>query len=232
LLYGYDLGVIAQVIASESFKSTFKPTDNETGAVVSVFTGGAFFGAGFAGPMGDKLGRRMTILVGAVVFCLGGALQTGAQGLSYLYAGRLIAGLGVGILCMIIPVYQGELARNAYVRTACETNTDFVHVPLGTPRHSWADYRTPAIHARCRCSCSFLDLIRYIVLHQSVIEAEQLTIDRYRCRLCSYEQRAVAHVARHPGHPGGLIGCTDPPVSRVTSLVRSLPPFKCIYDIH
>lgn len=28
------------------------------------------------------------ILVGAVVFLLGGALQTGAQGLSYLYAGR------------------------------------------------------------------------------------------------------------------------------------------------
>jgi len=61
--------------------------------------------------MGDKLGRRLTILVGALVFCLGGALQTGAQALSYLYAGRLIAGLGVGILVMIIPVYQGELAH-------------------------------------------------------------------------------------------------------------------------
>lgn len=78
---------------------------------MSVFTGGAFFGAGFAGPMGDKLGRRKTILVGALVFCLGGALQTGAQGLSYLYAGRSLAGVGVGILCMIIPVYQGELAH-------------------------------------------------------------------------------------------------------------------------
>lgn len=30
LLYGYDLGVIAQVIASQSFKSEFNPTDNET----------------------------------------------------------------------------------------------------------------------------------------------------------------------------------------------------------
>ncbi|KAH7084546.1 general substrate transporter [Paraphoma chrysanthemicola] len=111
LLYGYDLGVIAQVIASQSFKTKFKPTTPEEGAVVSVFTGGAFFGAGFAGPMGDKLGRRKTILVGALIFCLGGALQTGAQGLSYLYAGRSLAGVGVGILCMIIPVYQGELAH-------------------------------------------------------------------------------------------------------------------------
>lgn len=29
-LYGYDLGVIAQVIASPSFKTKFTPTDNET----------------------------------------------------------------------------------------------------------------------------------------------------------------------------------------------------------
>ena len=30
LLYGYDLGVIAQVIASQSFNLGFHPTDNET----------------------------------------------------------------------------------------------------------------------------------------------------------------------------------------------------------
>lgn len=80
-------------------------------AVVSVFTGGAFFGAAAAGPLGDKLGRRWTIMAGALTFCLGGALQTGAQALSYLYAGRAIAGLGVGILCMIVPLYQAELAH-------------------------------------------------------------------------------------------------------------------------
>jgi MFS family permease len=79
--------------------------------VVSVFTGGAFIGAGLAGPFGDWFGRRLTILAGAVVFLVGGALQTGAQALSYLYAGRSIAGIGVGILCMIVPLYQAELAH-------------------------------------------------------------------------------------------------------------------------
>lgn len=94
MLYGYDLGVIAQVIASQSFITKFNPTKPEEGAVVSVFTGGAFFGAFAAGFLADSIGRRLTILSGAVVFCLGGSLQTGAQGLSYLYAGRSIAGLG------------------------------------------------------------------------------------------------------------------------------------------
>lgn len=87
-LYGYDLGVIAGAVNSKNFKLVFSPTANETGAVVSVFTGGAFFGAAFAGPLGDLLGRKKTILIGALVFILGGGLQTGAQALSYLYAGR------------------------------------------------------------------------------------------------------------------------------------------------
>lgn len=73
-----------------------------SGAVVSVFTGGAFFGAMFAGPFGDRLGRKKTILAGALVFLLGGGLQTGAKNLGYLYAGRLIAGAG----------YARHLVRN------------------------------------------------------------------------------------------------------------------------
>ncbi|KAF2724009.1 general substrate transporter [Polychaeton citri CBS 116435] len=111
VLYGYDLGVIAGAVASNNFNNTFAPTNNEKGAVVSVFTGGAFFGAFFAGPAGDYLGRKKTILLGAVIFLIGGALQTGAQSLAYLYAGRCIAGIGVGFLTMIVPLYQAELAH-------------------------------------------------------------------------------------------------------------------------
>jgi MFS family permease len=65
-----------------------------SGAVVSVYTGGAFFGAMFAGPTADILGRKMTVFIGALVFCLGGGLQTGAQSLAFLYAGRALAGVG------------------------------------------------------------------------------------------------------------------------------------------
>lgn len=67
---------------------------SSSGAVVSIFTGGGFFGALFAGPIADIVGRKYTILIGAIVFCLGGALQTGAQHINYLYAGRAFAGVG------------------------------------------------------------------------------------------------------------------------------------------
>lgn len=111
VLYGYDLGIIAEVVASKAFVAKFNPTSSETGAVVSVFTGGAFVGAGLAGPIGDYIGRKKTILLGAIIFLFGGGLQTGAQNLGYLYAGRCIAGLGVGFLVMIIPPYQAEITH-------------------------------------------------------------------------------------------------------------------------
>ncbi len=91
-LYGYDLGVIAEVVASGTFVQKFHPNDTQSGLVVSMFTTGAFFGAAFAGPFGDWLGRRATIAMGAFIFCLGGGLQTGAQNISFLWAGRFLAG--------------------------------------------------------------------------------------------------------------------------------------------
>lgn len=78
---------------------------------MSVFTGGGFFGAAIAGPLGDWLGRRLSIMVGAIIFCVGGILQAAAQNISYMYAGRAVAGLGVGMLVMIVPMYQAEIAH-------------------------------------------------------------------------------------------------------------------------
>jgi len=93
VLYGYDLGVIAEVVASPNFTNRFGNDETKIGAVVSVFTGGGFVGAFLAGPSGDMFGRKITILLGAAIFLLGGALQTGAQSLGYLYSGRAIAGI-------------------------------------------------------------------------------------------------------------------------------------------
>ncbi|KAK1819106.1 hypothetical protein LTR12_006421 [Friedmanniomyces endolithicus] len=138
ILYGYDLGVIAGAIAFPDFKSRFTPTTSESGAVVSVFTGGAFFGAAVAGPLGDLLGRRLTILVGAVVFLVGGGLQTGAQTVDYFYAGRVIAGLGVGFLVMIIPLYQAEIAHPS-IRGSVTALQQFM-LGIGALVASWTTY--------------------------------------------------------------------------------------------
>ncbi|KAI9834882.1 MAG: hypothetical protein M1819_002790 [Sarea resinae] len=139
-LYGYDLGVIAEVVACQSFKTKFHPSTSQSGGVVSMFTGGAFFGAFFAGPSGDKFGRRATILFGALIFCLGGGLQTGAQNIGFLWGGRFVAGLGVGFLTMIIPLYQAELAHPS-IRGRITALQQFM-LGVGSLCASWIGYGT------------------------------------------------------------------------------------------
>ncbi|KAI5274675.1 general substrate transporter [Aureobasidium subglaciale] len=111
-LFGYDLGVIAEVVASDSFKISFlqENSDSRSGTVVALFTAGCFCGA-FLASYSDSLGRRSTILLACCIFIVGGVIQTAGVVIAMLYVGRLIAGIGVGILTMIIPIYQAELAH-------------------------------------------------------------------------------------------------------------------------
>jgi len=91
----YDLGVIAEVVASGSFKYLFlqEDGDSRSGTVVALFTAGCFCGAFFAS-FSDPLGRRGTILMACCIFAVGGAIQTGGVVIAMLYVGRLIAGIG------------------------------------------------------------------------------------------------------------------------------------------
>lgn len=104
--------MIAEVVASDSFKSSFLQTssDARSGTVVALFTAGCFCGA-FLASFTDPLGRRGTILMACIIFVIGGAIQTAGVVIAMLYVGRLVAGIGVGFLTMIIPIYQAELAH-------------------------------------------------------------------------------------------------------------------------
>ncbi|OJI98003.1 hypothetical protein ASPVEDRAFT_79673 [Aspergillus versicolor CBS 583.65] len=110
-LYGYDLGVIASVVASDSFIAKFINGNNTVaGTVVALFTAGAFFGAYGAG-FTDPLGRRTTLALGSVLFIVGGVLQTASMNIGMLYFSRIFAGFGIGILVESVPMFQAEIAH-------------------------------------------------------------------------------------------------------------------------
>lgn len=100
------------MVASDSFKQSFLQTnsDSRSGTVVALFTAGCFCGA-FLASYSDRLGRRGTILAACCIFIIGGVIQTAGVVIAMLYIGRLVAGIGVGILTMIIPIYQSEIAH-------------------------------------------------------------------------------------------------------------------------
>ncbi len=65
---------------------------------------GALLGA----PTADIIGRRTGIVMASLVFSLGVALQTGAHNWATFIVGRLFAGAGVGLVSILIPMYQSE----------------------------------------------------------------------------------------------------------------------------
>jgi len=57
------------------------------------------------------LGRRWGLMMSVgIVFNLGVILQTAATSQPLFIAGRCIAGLGVGLILALIPLYQSETA--------------------------------------------------------------------------------------------------------------------------
>ncbi|OQN99662.1 hypothetical protein B0A48_14804 [Cryoendolithus antarcticus] len=110
-LFGYDQGVMSGIITGNYFNDYFhRPSRAEIGTMVAILEVGAFIASLVVGRIGDVIGRRKTILYGAAVFVLGGACQTFATGMPMMMLGRIVAGLGVGALSTIVPVYQSEIS--------------------------------------------------------------------------------------------------------------------------
>ncbi|KAJ9096824.1 hypothetical protein QFC21_005095 [Naganishia friedmannii] len=82
-------------------------TTSSQSLVVSILSAGTFFGALLAGPCADLLGRRMGIIASCVLFSLGVGLQLVTNWGAFI-TGRVICGLGVGLISCLAPMYQGE----------------------------------------------------------------------------------------------------------------------------
>ncbi|OSC97300.1 general substrate transporter [Trametes coccinea BRFM310] len=82
----------------------------ETGLMTAMLELGSLLGALIAGILADKYSRRQSIFAACAVFCIGSALQCGAQSSNHLIFGRGIGGLGVGALSMLSPLYMAEIS--------------------------------------------------------------------------------------------------------------------------
>lgn len=120
LLFGYDTGVVSggMILVKEDFDidETIEGIDvGATPAAAMVF-------AGIGGIMGNKLGRRITILVSSVIFTIGTGLLAGAVDQWMFLVGRLVVGAGVGLASMIVPLYLAECAPDSIRGTLVTMN--------------------------------------------------------------------------------------------------------------
>ena len=83
-------------------------TSSQQSLVVSILSAGTFFGALFAAPVADFMGRRWSVVFAVLIFVVGVAMQAAATALPLFVVGRVFAGWGVGMVSMLIPMYQSE----------------------------------------------------------------------------------------------------------------------------
>lgn len=122
-MIGYDSAFIGTTISLDSFKDEFdfaKYSASQKNLIseniVSCYQAGAFFGALFAYAAGHYMGRKKGLQVFSAFFILGAGLMLGAngsRGLGLIYAGRTLAGIGVGGASNLTPIYISELAPPA-----------------------------------------------------------------------------------------------------------------------
>lgn len=74
------------------------------GFVVSCVLLSAAVASLFIGPVSDTLGRKSAVVVGALVFAVGAALEAGAVTLSMFIGGRLVVGIGEGLFLSTLVV--------------------------------------------------------------------------------------------------------------------------------
>ncbi|KAL3424911.1 High-affinity fructose transporter ght6-like protein 1 [Phlyctema vagabunda] len=131
-VFGYDTGQISGFLEMEDFLERFGQTRSDgthyfsnvrSGLIVGLLSIGTLMGALIAGPIADRFGRKWSICGWCLALHVGVVVQmTSEHGKWYqIVVGRWIAGLGVGSLSLLVPMYQGESAprqiRGALIST-------------------------------------------------------------------------------------------------------------------
>ena len=124
-LGSYPASVISVTLGQPSFLAYMGLLDPTTGTVTGnllnvagatsgVFQAGAAVGVIVTAIVLDRLGRKNSVYVNAVIGLIGGALIVGAQNISMFLAGRFFAGWSSFSFLVLTPVYTTELSPPKY----------------------------------------------------------------------------------------------------------------------
>ncbi|KAK7822235.1 sugar transport protein 1 [Quercus suber] len=105
LIFGYDIGI------SDKSTNQYCKFDSVT---LTMFTSSLYlaallasFGASW---VTKKLGRKISMLTGGLVFLAGAIINAAAQNIAMLIIGRILLGIGVGFANQAVPLYLSEMA--------------------------------------------------------------------------------------------------------------------------
>lgn len=121
MFYGYDQGAMSQVNLNENYQTLMgiNPIKGNSrnvaaeGGIVCVYYGGTLIGALVAGALADRCGRIKAVVFGSLWALVGAVLQAAAQDISMMCVARVIAGVGVGAIDCVVPVWSAEVSSHS-----------------------------------------------------------------------------------------------------------------------
>lgn len=118
LNFGYDVGTFQGVQAMSAFRRRFGEYNETTEKWIlpSYLTAimnstpflGKLIGVMACGPIAERWGRKMAVLIMAVISLIGCTLQTSAHSAAQFTAGRIINFATTGFTIVVTPIYQSE----------------------------------------------------------------------------------------------------------------------------
>ena len=108
LLFGYDTAVIAGAIGF--LRAHFALDAAATGWAASSALVGCLIGAGIAGFTADRIGRKRTLLLAAVLYTASGILSAIPVTIAQFTIARILGGIGIGTASVVCPLYIAEIA--------------------------------------------------------------------------------------------------------------------------
>ncbi|KAE8395176.1 general substrate transporter [Aspergillus alliaceus] len=151
ILFGYNQAGVGPLATLQSWVHVFPQIDtintsgavkseNSTskGAVVASFQIGALIGALSCSFLGDWMGRRKTVFLGAIVSTIGQVLQTAAYNIIQFTIGRVILGIGIGLFSAAVPVWQSECTSAKH--RGQHVIVDGICICLGYTLCNWIDF--------------------------------------------------------------------------------------------
>ncbi|WP_442680141.1 sugar porter family MFS transporter [Sphingomonas sp. ASY06-1R] len=106
-MFGYDSGVINGT--QKGLEAAFALGKLGIGINVGAILVGSAIGAFTAGRLADRIGRRNTMIIAAILFLVSALLAGAATSSAIFIFARIIGGFGVGAASVISPVYISEV---------------------------------------------------------------------------------------------------------------------------
>ncbi|MGO0123202.1 sugar porter family MFS transporter [Desulfothermobacter acidiphilus] len=135
-LFGYDTGVISGALLF--VKQEFQMSYVQQEIAVSSVLAGAVLGAALGGRLADLFGRRLMMILTAVIFLTFAFLTSLAQNAVQFMAMRFVVGLAIGVEALISPMYIAEVAP-ASIRGSLVT-LDQLAITVGVAASYLVDY--------------------------------------------------------------------------------------------